>query len=486
MDLIENGKLLYTLRTAKGMTQKQVADRLGIQPKTVSKWETGHGFPDVSTLSDLADIFGVSERTLLSGRLARNMQETGNMKHTKFYVCPLCGSFTQGIGEGQPICCGKPLKPLTVQPTDEAHALTVSEIEEDTYIEFHHDMTKEHFISFVAYVACDRVLIVKLYPEQDAAVRFPKMFGGRLYYYCNRHGLFVHSPKKRPAPTSEEKGNLTALLSAFARAYHAENSPLPVFADHFAKRLFSADEYAQIEKFVELGGHDVKRYVNEQLAPTPLSRARFCEDSLKTAVLTGTRQYVILASGFDTFALRNPSPDLSVYEIDKPEVLADKKRRMERAGLRSPNSTRYISADLSTTDLEKVLIENGFDKRKKTFFSCLGLFYYLTKAEIGRLVEGISKFAAEGSTLLFDFPDNHFFSSDVPRVQELVKMASESGAPMKSCFGYEELEKLLGTYDFYLYEFLSDKEMQARYFADRDDGLTPFEHVNYALAVLKP
>lgn len=101
MDLIENGKLLYTLRTAKGMTQKQVADRLGIQPKTVSKWETGHGFPDVSTLSDLADIFGVSERTLLSGRLARNMQETGNMKHTKFYVCPLRGSFTQGIGDGQ-------------------------------------------------------------------------------------------------------------------------------------------------------------------------------------------------------------------------------------------------------------------------------------------------------------------------------------------------------------------------------------------------
>lgn len=485
MDLTENGKLLYTLRKAKGMTQKQVADRLGVQPKTVSKWETGHGFPDVSTLSDLADIFGVSERTLLSGRLERNMQEVGNMKNTKFYICPHCGSFEQGIGEGQPICCGKPLPPLQAQPETHAHALTITEIEEDYYIEFHHDMTKEHFISFVAYVACDRVLTVKLYPEQDAAVRFPKMFGGKIYYYCNQHGLFVHAPKKRSAPASEEKGNLTALLSAFARAYHAEHSARPVFADSFSKRLFSADEYAQIEKFVELGGHAVRAYVNEQLAPIPLARARFCEDSLRTAVLTGTSQYVILASGYDTFALRNFNPKLSVYEIDKANVLAEKQRRIERAGLRLPDSAHYISADLSTADLEKVLTENGFDKRKKTFFSCLGLFYYLSKAEIERLVEQIAAFAAEGSTLLFDFPDNHFFSAQEPRVKELIKMASESGSPMKSCFGYEELEKLLENYNFYLYEFLSDNEMQARYFSNRDDGLTPFEHVDYALAVLK-
>lgn len=483
MDLSNNGKLLYQLRKAKGMTQKQVADRLGIQPKTVSKWERGHGFPDVSVLSDLADIFGVSERTLLSGRLIRNMQETGNMKNTGFYICPYCGSLTQGIGESKVVCCGKALEPLAPKETDDNHALTLSEVENDFYIQFNHEMTKEHFISFVAYVACDRVLTVKLYPEQDSALRLPKMYGGKLYYYCNRHGLFVYPKIDPPRRKEKAAANLTALLSAFARAYHCKHSPNPVFCDEFAERLFSEDEYAQIEGYIRQSGKEVKRYVNEQLAPIPLARARFCEDSLATAVRTGTKQYVILASGMDTFAVRNKDR-LTVYEIDTPNVLAEKKKRMARAGL-SPSVT-YVPADLSTADVEKVLTENGFDKKKKTFFSCLGLFYYLSKEEIENLLQQIAAFAAEGSSLLFDFPDNHFFSSEVPRVKELIKTASASGSPMKSCFGYCELEKLLQKYDLYIYEFLNDKEMQDRYFSDQKGEMTAFEHVNYALAVFKP
>lgn len=483
MDLSNNGKLLYNLRKAKGMTQKQVADRLGIQPKTVSKWERGHGFPDVSVLSDLADIFGVSERTLLSGRLVRNMQETGNMKNTKFYICPHCGSLTQGMGESKVVCCGKALEPLAPKEADEKHALAVSEAENDFYIQFDHEMNKEHFIGFVAYVACDRVLTVKLYPEQDSAVRLPKAYGGKLYYYCNRHGLFVYSKLNPPRRKENGSANLTALLSAFARAYHYKHSQNPVFCDEFANRLFSAEEYEKIEGYIRQSGKEVKRYVNEQLAPIPLARARFCEDSLATAVRTGTTQYVILASGMDTFALRNKDR-LTVYEIDKPNVLAEKEKRMARAGLRS--SAIYVPADLSTADLKRVLTGKGFDTKQKTFFSCLGLFYYLSKEEIENLLRKIAAFAAEGSSLLFDFPDNHFFSSEVPRVKELIQTARASGSPMQSCFGYSELEKLLEKYNLYIYEFLNDEEMQARYFSDCKGEITPFEHVDYALAVLKP
>ena len=192
MDLNKNGKLLCSLRKANGLTQKQVADKLGILPKTVSKWETGRGFPDVSTVSALADILGVSERTVLSGSLTPNLEEAGNIKRTKFYVCSSCGSIMQGIGAGEVICCGKQLKPLKTTPCDSKHSVTVSEIEGDYYIEFDHDMTKEHYISFVSYVRFDRVLTVKLYPEQEAAARFPKMYGGTLYYYCNKHGLFEY------------------------------------------------------------------------------------------------------------------------------------------------------------------------------------------------------------------------------------------------------------------------------------------------------
>ena len=197
MNLSKNGKLLCDLRKAKGLTQKQVADKLGIVPKTVSKWETGHGFPDVSTVSALADILGVSEKTILSGDLEQNLESANNMKRTKFYVCPCCGSFLQGTGNGQVVCCGKQLEALTAVSADDEHTINISEIEDDFYIEFNHEMTKEHYISFVSYVRFDRVLTIKLYPEQDCAVRFPKMYGGKIYFYCSKHGLFEYQMKSR-------------------------------------------------------------------------------------------------------------------------------------------------------------------------------------------------------------------------------------------------------------------------------------------------
>ena len=197
MDLNKNGKLLCDLRKAKGLTQKQVADKLGIVPKTVSKWETGHGFPDVSTVSALADILGVSEKTILSGDLEQNLESANNMKRTKFYACPHCGSFLQGTGNGQVVCCGKQLEALTAVSADDEHTINISEIEDDYYIEFNHAMTKEHYISFVSYVRFDRVLTIKLYPEQDSAVRFPKMYGGKIYFYCSKHGLFEYQMKSR-------------------------------------------------------------------------------------------------------------------------------------------------------------------------------------------------------------------------------------------------------------------------------------------------
>ena len=197
MNLSKNGKLLCDLRKAKGLTQKQVADKLGIVPKTVSKWETGHGFPDVSTVSALADILGVSEKTILSGDLEQNLESANNMKRTKFYVCPHCGSFLQGTGNGQVVCCGKQLEALTAVSADDEHTINVSEIEDNFYIEFNHEMTKEHYISFVSYVRFDRVLTIKLYPEQDSAVRFPKMYGGKIYFYCSKHRLFEYQMKSR-------------------------------------------------------------------------------------------------------------------------------------------------------------------------------------------------------------------------------------------------------------------------------------------------
>lgn len=190
MDLGRSGRLLSDLRKAKGLTQKQIAERLGVMPKTVSKWETGHGFPDVSTVSALADILKVSEKTILTGILETNPEEVGNMKRTKFYICPDCGSLVQGTGNSKVICCGKQVEDFKAKESDSEHIIDISEIDDEFYIEFNHEMTKEHYIAFVSYVRFDRVLTVRLYPEQDAAVRIPKMYGGKLFYYCKKHGLF--------------------------------------------------------------------------------------------------------------------------------------------------------------------------------------------------------------------------------------------------------------------------------------------------------
>ena len=485
MNLSKNGKFLCDLRKSKGMTQKQVADKLGVVPKTVSKWETGHGFPDVSALSALADILGVSERTLLSGGLITNMEEVGNMKKTKFYVCPHCGAIMQGTGNCQIVCCGKQLKHLQPSLADEEHELTVSETENDFYITFNHEMTKEHFIGFIAYVAFDRVLTVRLYPEQDSAARFTKMYGGKLYYYCSKHGLFEYHPRKTSENQTVAKPSQTALMSAFARAYHLKNCENPIFCDNIAGKLLSDKEYRQLESYILLGHGDIKSYINTFLAPTPLARAKFCEESLETAVKTGAQQYVILGCGLDTFSLRNSFKEIRIFEIDKEAAINDKKQRLRRAKIEIPDNVNLISADLTKASLKDILKKNGFDKSKKTFFSCLGLLYYLPKDKISALFESISKFAADGSTVVFDFADNHLFSSEIPRVKEMIKMAEKSGEPMKSCFGYSELEMLLQKHNFLIYEFLSEKDIQNRYFSSCNSELTAFEHINYAAAVWK-
>lgn len=485
MDLQKSGKLIYDLRKASGMTQKQVAACLGVEAKTVSKWENGHGFPDVSYVSALADIFGVSERILLSGSLIQNREEVGNMKKTKFFVCPHCGSMLQGTGECQVVCCGKHLDALSVQAENAEHALHISEVEEEYYITIPHEMTKAHYIAWIAYVTFDRVLTIRLYPEQDSAVRFPKMYGGRFYYYCNQHGLFAYQKAKEQRMQPKESTNLTALLSAFARAYHLEHSDNPVFCDTFARKLFSNEEYEQIMQYIAQSGMDVETYVNTQLAPTPIARAKFCEDSLDVAIKTGTKQYVILGSGLDTFAIRKPDCTIPIFEIDKASMLAEKQMRFARAGQDIPAQVTYISADLSKDNLQTVLKNNGFDCTQKTFFSCLGLLYYLTKEEIAALFHEIASFVADGSTVLFDFADDHWFSSEVPRVKELRNMAEASGTPMQSCFGYSELELFLQEHGFFIYEFLNEQEIQKRYFSNRSDALTAFEHMQYAIAVYK-
>lgn len=184
------GGTIRKLREQKHLTQKQLAATLNVSDKTISKWETGRGLPDISILMELAAALGVSVPELLTGEYAVNSNRSSNIRKMRFYVCPVCGNVVQSIGEGAYSCCGVSLPPLEAEECTEEHGLHIEESDGDYYITMDHPMEKSHYISFFCYVNAERTEFVKLYPEQNAAARIQKRKRGYLYAYCNRHGLF--------------------------------------------------------------------------------------------------------------------------------------------------------------------------------------------------------------------------------------------------------------------------------------------------------
>ena len=190
MDMSKTGELLRQLRKEKRMTQKQAAELLQISDRTISKWERGTGFPDVSLWKGISALYGVEIERMLDGDLQEKRGETGNMKRVKFYRCEHCGNIVWSMGGGEISCCGRKGNPLQVKDIDEMHAVKVEEIGSEYYVTFAHDMKKGHYISFAALVSWDRVTIVKLYPEQASEVYLPRQRREELYLCCSEHGLF--------------------------------------------------------------------------------------------------------------------------------------------------------------------------------------------------------------------------------------------------------------------------------------------------------
>ena len=190
MDAYVTGAAVKRLREARGLTQAELAERIGVSSKTVSKWETGKGLPDISLLQPLATALGISLIELMNGEHITNKNISANMTRCKFYVCPVCGNVLHAMGSAVVSCCGIALPPLEAEEPEEDHAVTVEAVEDEHFLTVSHPMTKEHFISFVAFVTTDRLQLVKLYPEGDAQTRMQLRGRGYLYWYCNHHGLF--------------------------------------------------------------------------------------------------------------------------------------------------------------------------------------------------------------------------------------------------------------------------------------------------------
>lgn len=190
MNSYVTGSIIKKLREEKNMTQAVLAEKLNISDKTVSKWETGKGYPDITLLEPLAESLGVSVVELLSGNDITNRNRSFNMKRSLFYVCPICGNVIFATGEAVICCCGLTLPPVEAEIADEAHALKVEVIEDEYYVTVSHEMSKEHYISFFAAVTDNGVMITEMYPEQYAEARFKINRTHAIYAFCNRHGLY--------------------------------------------------------------------------------------------------------------------------------------------------------------------------------------------------------------------------------------------------------------------------------------------------------
>ena len=199
MDKYVTGVIIRKLREKKKMTQEELAEKIFVSGKAVSKWETGNGLPDISLLEPLAKALDISVIELLSGDAIQNRNKCANMAKVKLYVCPVCGNVIQASGEAVVSCCGITLPPQEPEEADADHQIKVEIVEDEYYVSAAHPMEKEHYISFLMAVSDQGTQFVKLYPEGNAEARFKISRVGKLYWYCNRHGLFSCSVSRRSA-----------------------------------------------------------------------------------------------------------------------------------------------------------------------------------------------------------------------------------------------------------------------------------------------
>jgi methyltransferase (TIGR00027 family) len=301
-----------------------------------------------------------------------------------------------------------------------------------------------------------------------------------------------------------ENKNLTALVSAFSRAYHAEHNQVKIFDDRLARQLLTDEEYVNISssmsqaiaffqpQFIGSQEQALRRIVDHQLSPSPLGRAAFAEQALELATMLGTRQYLILAAGYDTFAYRQPdwAAKLHIFEIDHPATAADKLRRVSALNMTAPSNLHCIAADFTEPHWQSHLLASPFfDSNLISFSSLLGISYYLSKDVFKQLLATIASMLPKGSSIVFDYPDELTFTSLAgERAQKQVMMAARAGEPMLASYSYSELEKMCEEVNLLIYRHLTPVEITCELFQSYNDSqpeqqITAFDNVNYCLVV---
>ena len=290
--------------------------------------------------------------------------------------------------------------------------------------------------------------------------------------------------------------HMTAKVSCFARAYHYENNEERIFADPFAAKLLRREEYEAIGMHMAQGisffapdfdgaKEDALRFIVEhQLAPSVLARSAFCEKALRNEIEKGCRQYAVFAAGFDTYGLRRKSQDISVYELDLPDMIAEKRERIEEEELREHDHVNYVACDLSESSWSEKLLQAGFHREHAAFASLLGISYYLTKEAWRQLLGRLAELWPGGSCICFDYPQAQ--AGEVSQKNE--QLAAGAGEQMQARYTPEEMEKLLEECGFSAQEHREHQEITDEFFAEYNRAnpehiMRAPEGVGYVMAV---
>ncbi|MCT4507158.1 MAG: class I SAM-dependent methyltransferase [Tepidibacter sp.] len=301
-----------------------------------------------------------------------------------------------------------------------------------------------------------------------------------------------------------EQKNMTALVSAFSRAYHSVQNTEKVFDDYLAKDILTQKEYQQIANHMLKGisffnpsfegtqEESLRWIVDNQLSPSPLGRAAFAEKALENAVRIGAKQYMIFAAGYDTFAYRQPdwASKIQIFELDHPVTGSDKQKRIQSILPEKPNNLYYVSVDFTKNSWENNLIDcSEFDQNKISCCSLLGIIYYLPKQIFAETINTISSIVPKGSSIIFDYPDEDTYTPKAgERAKKQATMIDAVNEKRLASYSYLELEKLLADSNFLIYEHLTPKEITEQYFKkynqlNPEHPITAFDNVNYCLAV---
>ncbi|WML42088.1 SAM-dependent methyltransferase [Neobacillus sp. OS1-2] len=299
------------------------------------------------------------------------------------------------------------------------------------------------------------------------------------------------------------KESLTALVSCFARGYHALNSSKPIFNDWVAPLLLRDEEKQLIstnwanaiaffdpEKSESLTSFDEKLewVMNNQTVPQLVSRARYAEESLMSAIERGVRQYVILGAGLDTFAFRhkNLPEDFIIYEVDHPTTQAFKMKRLQEMGFAIPANIKFVPVDFKHDSLPEELKKSGYDSGQIAYFSLLGVVMYLEKHDFLKLLTAISEMSLNGSSFVFDYLDDTAFNERKAskKLIQMRQITAATGEAMVTGFDPFELDLELQDCQMLLYENLSPENIEELYFTDREDDLHAFDHFHFAHLVV--